>query len=125
MTGGGSYAIGDSVTLTATATPGYWFTGWSEGGTIVSTLPTYTFTITGNRALAASFELYPQLNIAPATSNVFLLKWPESATGWILQESSDLKTWINSTRPVTQVNGENTVNVSTNAHATFFRLSHP
>ncbi len=56
VTGGGDYAQGASVTVTAAAAYGYTFAGWMEGDTVVSTDESYTFTVTGNRTLTASFE---------------------------------------------------------------------
>ena len=52
----GSYLAGSTVTLTATANTGYAFSGWMENGAIVSSNPTYTFQIMGNRNLAAIFR---------------------------------------------------------------------
>ena len=45
--GSGNYLTGISATLVATASPGYAFSKWQEGSTIVSTSPSYTFTVTG------------------------------------------------------------------------------
>jgi len=56
VSGTGSYASGDSATLTATANPGYVFSKWLEGSTTVSTSPSYTFTVTANRTLTAKFN---------------------------------------------------------------------
>lgn len=56
VTGGGTYENGASVTLEAMAQPGYKFSKWKEGGSTVSTSASYTFTITANRSLVASFE---------------------------------------------------------------------
>ena len=125
VAGSGSYAIGASVTLTATPQVDYWFTGWTDGGTVVSNSRTYTFTMTGSRALSANFELMPKLNVAAATANTRTFKWPATATGWVLQESSDLTTWVNSTRAIAPVGGENTVTTNTAAGPVFFRLAHP
>ena len=55
VAGAGSYMEGDACTLTATASSGYTFVNWTENGTQVSTNPTYTFTVTGNRNLMANF----------------------------------------------------------------------
>ncbi len=55
-TGGGSHNAGSSVTVAATPNSGYAFTNWTEGGTVVSTLASYNFTITGNRSLVANFS---------------------------------------------------------------------
>jgi hypothetical protein len=56
-TGGGSYASGSSVTVNATANSGYTFSNWTEGGTVVSTTASYTFTASANRTLVANFAV--------------------------------------------------------------------
>ncbi|MDW8069688.1 MAG: hypothetical protein RML46_12340, partial [Anaerolineae bacterium] len=57
VTGGGTYAHGATVTVTAQANPGYDFLNWTENGTVVSTDASYSFTATGNRTLVANFAL--------------------------------------------------------------------
>ena len=53
VTGGGTYAYGTTITLTATPAPGYGFTSWSDN---VTTNPR-TITVTGNATYTANFEL--------------------------------------------------------------------
>ncbi|MBW7870832.1 MAG: S8 family serine peptidase, partial [Flavobacteriia bacterium] len=55
--GGGTYHYGDTATVTATATIGYTFVSWTEGGTVVSTNNTYSFTVDSSRTLTANFEM--------------------------------------------------------------------
>lgn len=54
-TGGGTYNEGQSVTVQATPSTNYTFTGWKENGSVVSTNSAYTFQATGDRALTAVF----------------------------------------------------------------------
>ena len=56
-TGGGSFAIGTSVTVTATPNAGYQFVNFTENGVEVSTASSYTFTVTSGRTLVANFQL--------------------------------------------------------------------
>jgi hypothetical protein len=51
----GSYESGSQVTATAHAAPGFHFVDWTLAGQEVSTVPAYTFTVTGNTALTANF----------------------------------------------------------------------
>lgn len=53
--GAGDFAQGSSVTVTATPSPGYAFTNWTQAGVVVSTNPNYQFTMAGNVALVANF----------------------------------------------------------------------
>jgi formylglycine-generating enzyme required for sulfatase activity len=55
--GGGSFSIGQSVTVTAEPSADYHFIHWTEGGSVVSTDAAYSFTVTGARALVAHFAL--------------------------------------------------------------------
>ena len=55
VSGAGSYNCGSNCTLTATPYSGYVFCSWTENGTVVSTDPTYSFTVTGSRSLVANF----------------------------------------------------------------------
>jgi len=55
LTGGGVVADGSSVTVVATANPGYAFSKWKQGSTTVSNTASYTFTATADRTLTASF----------------------------------------------------------------------
>jgi len=57
ITGNGAYHYNQNCTLTATANEGYDFINWTENGNVVSNDAAYTFTVTGNRALVANFEL--------------------------------------------------------------------
>ncbi|MDD3195113.1 MAG: Ig-like domain-containing protein [Paludibacter sp.] len=57
--GGGNFDIASLVNVTATAASGYTFENWTENGTPVSTQPTYSFTLNGNRNLIANFKLIP------------------------------------------------------------------
>ena len=125
--GTGEFMAGETATFIATADPGYVFTGWTENGTAVSTAQTYSFTVTGARSLVANFSAIPVLTLLPAVpgTNVLTLSWPATATGWGLQESVDLAAWLNSTRPVTPIEGDNTVTVGITESRRFFRLAHP
>jgi hypothetical protein len=53
--GDGEYVIGTLVDVVATANPGFVFVNWTDGGTVVSTTPSYEFTAEVNRELVANF----------------------------------------------------------------------
>ncbi len=57
VTGAGTYNHGATATLTATANTGYTFINWTKDGTVVSTNPTYSFTVTEDASYVANFEL--------------------------------------------------------------------
>ncbi len=64
VSGAGAYYEGTECTLTATPNTGYSFTNWKKGNNIVSTEPTYTFTVTSNANYTATFTAIPQYNIS-------------------------------------------------------------
>ena len=53
--GAGTYANGSSVTVVATPNAGYQFSKWKEGASNVSSSASYTFTVSANRNLTATF----------------------------------------------------------------------
>lgn len=57
VSGGGTFEIGTSVTVTATVNSGYTFRGWVRNGSsqILSTALSYTFTLQGQTDLVATF----------------------------------------------------------------------
>ena len=57
VTGAGKYKSGTSCTVTANPATGYHFVNWTEKGNPVSTDPSYSFTVTGDRTLVGNFEL--------------------------------------------------------------------
>ncbi len=69
ITGTGTYNLGATCTLTATANEGYTFLYWSNNGVLLSTETTYAFTVTGDLNCTARFHLgNDTVQIAPATS---------------------------------------------------------
>ncbi|MZP66876.1 MAG: T9SS type A sorting domain-containing protein, partial [Bacteroidales bacterium] len=56
-TGGGNYTHGSQATITASPSAGYSFVNWTEGGSFVSTNPSYTFTVNSNRSFQANYSL--------------------------------------------------------------------
>ena len=56
VSGGGTYTIGSTCTLTATPYSGFEFVNWTENGEEVSTNATYSFEVTRSRTLVANFE---------------------------------------------------------------------
>lgn len=65
VSGGGSFQLGSSVTITATANNGYRFVCWMNGDERASLSPSYTFSVSGNASLVAVFEENPPV---PPTS---------------------------------------------------------
>ncbi len=55
VTGGGEFSYGQTCTVTATANEGYFFTGWTWNGEVVSGATTYTFVVTSDMNLVAHF----------------------------------------------------------------------
>jgi uncharacterized repeat protein (TIGR02543 family) len=125
VSGGGGYAAGGVVTLLATPAAGYQFTGWTEGGTVVSASNSFSFNATANRTLAANFV--PIVSIANSTPGTLGFAWPTSAAGWVLQESADLSaaSWTTSALPITSSGGQNQVSIPAPTGSLFFRLAHP
>ncbi len=76
VTGGGTKASGSTCTVTATPNTGYTFQSWTEGATVLSTSPSYVFTVTGNRTLTANFEA-SSVPLATALDNT-ALSWTTS-----------------------------------------------
>ena len=57
VTGGGVYAAGASVMVTATANSGYTFANWTENGIVKSVTPDYRLTVVSNFSLSANFTV--------------------------------------------------------------------
>jgi PKD repeat protein len=89
-TGGGSFASGASVTVTAITSSGYHFVNWTESGSQISTSENYSFILNGNRSLTANFaansastpvadfSAYPTNGVAPLVVN-----FDDASTGTI------------------------------------------
>ncbi|CEJ07855.1 Cell wall-binding protein, partial [Acididesulfobacillus acetoxydans] len=64
VSGGGTYAEGASVTVTASVYSGYTFVNWTEGGSQVSTSAAFVFTMgTADRTLVANFAAIPTYTV--------------------------------------------------------------
>lgn len=59
VTGGGTYEVGTTCTLTATPASGYQFQSWKKNGTVVSTNASFSFTVTENATYTAYFGEIP------------------------------------------------------------------
>ncbi len=55
VSGGGEFNYGQSCTVIATADPGYYFSGWTLEGELVSSEVEYTFNVTSDMNLVANF----------------------------------------------------------------------
>lgn len=72
VSGGGTYSGGSSVTVTASPNSGYTFSHWLEGGSQVSAIASYKFTINSNRILTAVFNAsttYYTVSVSASPSN--------------------------------------------------------
>jgi hypothetical protein len=127
VSGGGVFAAGAFVTVVAEPRPGYVFVDWAESGTRVSTDAHISFTSVGLRILVARFVALPALALSRPDADTLLVTWPAGATGWILQESSDLSlgSWVETSRPIVIADGHSQVTVSPLTGRGFFRLAYP
>ncbi len=125
VTGGGGYGTGGNVTLLATPAAGYQFTGWTEGGTVVSVSNGYSFPAAADRTLIANF--LPIVAISRTEPGTFGITWPASATDWIFQESPDLSpaSWVDSELSINTNGEENQVLIPNPTGSRFFRLVLP
>ena len=82
VNGGGTFAEGTQVTVTATANDGYTFVAWQEGDTQASTSASYTFELTGNRNLTAIFEKEPDPTPTPTPDPTPSGPSTGDSTGW-------------------------------------------
>jgi len=123
--GGGAYSNGSQVTVVATAKPGYAFVNWTEGGTVMSSSASYSFTASADRTLGANFS--PRLAVTESAPDAIALSWPAPSAGFILQQNSACAPtgWVNVTATVNVVGGQNRVTVSPTVGNRFFRLFHP
>jgi hypothetical protein len=83
--GGGSFANGSSATVVASANSGYRFINWSEIGSRVSTAPSYSFAVFGNRALQANFV--SALNVDSAIDTLGQAFFSTSGFQWFGQST--------------------------------------
>ncbi len=123
--GSGVYTNGVRATVTATPGPGYTFASWTENGTVVSSDSSYSFTNVVNRSLLANFA--PQLNLAGAPANALRLSWLTNASGYVLQQSTNLQNtnWSNAVEPVGVVGGSYQATIAPTNKFRFFRLHQP
>lgn len=69
VTGEGVYNYSESCTVTATPAEGYVFTGWIENGEVVSGANPYTFSVTSDHNLVATFIQAIEIGESETTSN--------------------------------------------------------
>ncbi len=69
----------------------------------------------------------PNVGLSTSTPGALSVSWPESFTGWTLQESQVLSPtqWTESIRPITILDGTCTVTIPTSSGSRFFRLVRP
>ena len=66
----------------------------------------------------------PKVTATPVAGGNLTLTWTSDTTGWILEESTDLKVWTPSAQAINTVGSVSTVNV-VSPGSLFYRLAHP
>ena len=74
VSGTGYKNYGTTATLVATANSGYEFVNWTQNGSEVSTSASYSFTVSGARALVANFQQITPITITTTGSTTVYLK---------------------------------------------------
>lgn len=72
---------GEDIVVTATANTNYTFTNWTVDGVIVSTSPSYPFTVTADVKLVANFTITPSGKLAVNVSSNPVLGGKTSGSG--------------------------------------------
>ena len=125
VSGAGTYLALATVNAVAHANAGYNFVNWTEAGTPVSTATNYSFTLAAARSLVANYALIPvPMTLTNSSRTNLSFTWNPAATGWVLQESSDLKSWANSAQTVITNGSQRSVSIAPPAGNKFFRLYH-
>jgi hypothetical protein len=121
-----AYELGELAKLKSVPASGYALANWTENGVAISADASFTLASDAPHALVANFLLQPGLRLTEPTPGIPSLAWPADATGWDLQECSDLTSglWTNSVRPLTLTGAQWTVTFTPSAHREFFRLLH-
>ena len=116
--GGGTLPSGQPATVIATNNPGYTFLNWTENGNQVTSTPSYTFIVTGNRNLVANFtncsytlNSYSVTLYSPATSYSFWV-YTTSFCSWMASTSGC--SWLTFTNSTGTGNGMVTFNITEN-----------
>ena len=89
VSGGDSYDYGETVTLMATANPGYKFVNWTMNGTEVNTDATYSFTATENAEYVANFVESHTHCICGETHKAIGTHTTEENPTWVAISSAD------------------------------------
>jgi len=126
------------ITATGALTTLYSFNGGNDGSNPEAALVQgsdgafYGTTFSGGKSGAGTvFRLsvglvgQPKLTIVPSGANV-VLKWPSSATGFVLQSTTGLASpvaWATNSAPPVVINGQNTVTIPISGPQLFFRLN--
>ena len=123
--GDGNYGNSANVTVGATASNGYGFVNWTEGGSVVTNAASYSFVATANRVLVANFS--PLLSIARSTAGKLVLSWPTSANTYypLQNDSFDPDNWSEVTDPPFVVGDQFQVLVTPSAGLALYRLYVP
>ncbi len=85
VSGGGTYTYGQMVAITATPNAGYVFLHWQDAlSNVVSTSSTYSFVVTGDRALTAVFSpTLAQLALSKAQTHTLGAGGAVRLGGWV------------------------------------------
>jgi hypothetical protein len=103
----GSYAPNTSVTLTATPETGYYFGGWIESGTLISTDASYTSVVKGARSLVANF---PPNSLSAEDTQAYVTSNKGDATINVLGNANDTETTPTVLSVTQPTNGTVTIN---------------
>ena len=93
--------------------------------TVKHTIKVSTASLSPFALATATPGLIPALTAARPSPGTLNLSWPADQTGWVLQESTDLITWVDSARAVTTSGGAKSVTINGTGGCCFFRLAHP
>ncbi len=119
--GSGNYALGESITLVATPSPGFEFTNWTEAQQVVSSSAAYTFTVESERVLTANFA--PMMWNISVSANLPTAGWVTGSGTYAHGEQVTLE--ANSSPPYAFARWtEDGLEVSTDAVYVFTAASH-
>ncbi|MBO7628423.1 MAG: InlB B-repeat-containing protein, partial [Bacteroidales bacterium] len=124
VTGASTYGYGETCTLTATANSGYVFVNWTKNGTVVSTTPTFSFTVTESASYVAhfsvnSYEITATANPDAGGTTTGSGTYGYGATCTLSATANPGYTFVNWTKNGTVVSNASTFSITVTESATY------